>query len=562
MKMTIAKKLFFSILGLLVIAVTISIITFNILIDSRQQVVDSLLDLNTNDQISKLAMRLENDNAEMGFRIRGILLNPTDSQEKTLKLQADEDFKETVEKLKQITKDENLLDQIDEVGKMDESGLDQIENKVLDLAPVNKNEAINVYYKEYVPAREKQSKLIYEIVKIATKDVNAVVAVQNSDFSSRLTISYVLLLLVMCSGGVVIFILSKSISQPLEKIKDITQAIADGDLRKTIPDNVIKNDEIGDVAKLINGMTSQLRDMVSQIKKSSLQVASASDEISVSSEQVAKGAETQSSAADQTSSTIVEIASQIDKVARTTQALATNTTEIATTIDQMSSNTKSVANKVKSVDEYSKTAAQYSEVSGQDLVNIINRIEQKSMAVENIIKVIEDIADQTNLLALNASIEAAWAGESGKGFAVVAEAIRNLAERSISATKEISGVVNEVRKETNDATKKVDSIVGQMVGNVQKTSVMLGDVNISTDQQSIGAAQIVKSVEYMNKMTQEVAIATREQQNGSNMIVSAVDNISISSKQNLQAVRQLAKAASDLAGEAETLKSYTELFKI
>lgn len=562
MKMTIAKKLFFSILGLLVIAVTISIITFNILIDSRHQVVDSLLDLNTNDQISKLAMRLENDNSEMGFRIRGILLDPSDSQEKALKLQADEDFKETVDKLKQIAKDENLLDRIDEVGKMDASGLDQIENKVLDLAPVNKNEAINAYYKEYVPAREKQSKLIYEIVKIATKDVNAVVTVHNSDFSSRLTISYVLLLLVMCSGGVVIFILSKSISQPLEKIKDITQAIADGDLRKTIPDNVIKNDEIGDVAKLINGMTSQLRDMVSQIKKSSLQVASASDEISVSSEQVAKGAETQSSAADQTSSTIVEIASQIDKVAKTTQALATNTTEIATTIDQMSSNTKSVANKVKSVDEYSKTAAQYSEVSGQDLVNIINRIEQKSMAVENIIKVIEDIADQTNLLALNASIEAAWAGESGKGFAVVAEAIRNLAERSISATKEISGVVNEVRKETNDATKKVDSIVGQMIGNVQKTSVMLGDVNISTDQQSIGAAQIVKSVEYMNKMTQEVAVATREQQNGSNMIVSAVDNISISSKQNLQAVRQLAKAASDLAGEAETLKSYTELFKI
>lgn len=562
MRMTIGKKLFSAIIGALLVAILISIITFNILINSRQQVVDSLVDLDTNNQIGKLALRLEIDNSEMGFRIRGMLLNASDTQEKVLKLKADDDFKETVDKLKKVCREERLLELIDEVGKMDESGLDMIENRVLDLAVSNRAEAIKTYYNDYVPAREKQSKLIAEIVKIATKDVNALVAVQNSDFSSRLNISYILLLLVVVSGGVIIFILTKSIAQPLERIKEITQAIAEGDLRQTIPAEVIRNDEIGDVATLINGMTKQLRDMVSQIKKSSLQVASASDEISVSSEQVAKGAETQSSAADQTSSTIVEIASQIDKVAKTTQALASNTTEIATTIDQMSSNTKSVANKVKSVDEYSKTAAQYSEVSGQDLVNIISRIEQKSLAVENIIKVIEDIADQTNLLALNASIEAAWAGDSGKGFAVVAEAIRNLAERSISATKEISGVVNEVRKETNDATKKVDAIVGQMVGNVQKTSVMLGDVNISTDQQSIGAAQIVKSVEYMNRMTQEVAIATREQQNGSNMIVSAVDNISISSKQNLMAVRQLAKAASDLAGEAETLKTYTELFKI
>lgn len=562
MRMTIGKKLFSAIIGGLLVAITISMITFDILISSRQQVVDSLIDLSANDQVAKLALRLEFDNSEMGYRMRGILLNSTDIQEKTLKLQADDDFRETIADLKKVAKDEKILDLISEIGNMDESGLDQYENQVMDLAVKNKVEAMKVYYTLYVPTREKQSKLISELVGLATKDVDAIVAVQNSDFSSRLTISYILLCLVVVAGGAIIFILSASIARPLERIKEITQAIAEGDLRQSIPSEVIKNDEIGDVANLINGMTKQLRDMVSQIKKSSLQVASASDEISVSSEQVAKSAETQSSAADQTSSTIVEIASQIDKVAKTTQALASNTTEIATTIDQMSSNTKSVAAKAKSVDEYSKTAAQYSEVSGQDLVTIISRIDQKSIAVENIIKVIEDIADQTNLLALNASIEAAWAGESGKGFAVVAEAIRNLAERSISATKEISGVVNEVRKETNDATKKVDSIVGQMVGNVQKTSIMLGDVTIATDQQSIGAAQIVKSVEYMNRMTQEVAVATREQQNGSNMIVSAVDNISISSKQNLLAVRQLAKAANDLAGEAETLKSYTELFKI
>lgn len=355
-------------------------------------------------------------------------------------------------------------------------------------------------------------------------------------------------------------VISNIITKPLAQLTDLANRISDGDLTKRLTND--SRDEIGELTRNVNTMADQLTSLISQIKKSSLQLASASDEISASSEQVARGAEAQSTASEETSTTIVEIASQIENVAKSSQSLAANVNEIASTIDEMSATTNVVSDKVKAVDGFSKNTVAKTQESSKELVDIIKRIEQKSIAVENIIKLIEDIADQTNLLALNASIEAAWAGESGKGFAVVAEAIRNLAERSVSATKEISSVVLEVKKETSDASIKVEVIVGEVVKNVTETSSMLGSVATAVVQQSAGATQIVKSVEYMNRMTQEVAIATKEQQNGSSMIVKAVDNISISSKQNLQAVQQLARAASDLAAEAETLKSQTEKFRL
>lgn len=377
--------------------------------------------------------------------------------------------------------------------------------------------------------------------------------------NTQSTLTYIIILSIIFAISLGL-IISNIITKPLSELTDLANKISDGDLTKRL-DNASR-DEIGDLTRNVNQMADQLTALISQIKKSSLQLASASDEISASSEQVARGAEAQSTASEETSTTIVEIASQIENVAKSSQSLAANVNEIASTIDEMSATTNLVADKVKAVDGFSKNTVSKTQESSKELVDIIKRIEQKSIAVENIIKLIEDIADQTNLLALNASIEAAWAGESGKGFAVVAEAIRNLAERSVSATKEISNVVLEVKKETSDASTKVELIVGEVVKNVTETSGMLGSVATAVVQQSAGATQIVKSVEYMNRMTQEVAIATKEQQNGSSMIVKAVDNISISSKQNLQSVQQLARAASDLAAEAETLKTQTEKFRL
>ncbi|MCK6602301.1 MAG: methyl-accepting chemotaxis protein [Bacteroidetes bacterium] len=369
----------------------------------------------------------------------------------------------------------------------------------------------------------------------------------------------VIVISVFLSVSLGIFI-SRVITLPLFNVTEISKKIAMGDLSDRLVNN--SKDEIGELTRNINLMADQLTGLISQIKRSSQQVASAADEISASSVQVSRSAESQSSAADETSSTIVEIASQIETVAKTTQALASNVNEIASTVDQMSSNTTTVATKVNQVNDFSKQAVQKTELSGRELKEVIRRIETKSSSVEDIISVIEDIADQTNLLALNASIEAAWAGEAGKGFAVVADAIRNLAEKSISATKEISSVVYDMKRETGDAVQKTEAIVSEIVTNVSQTSSMLNEVTFATQQQSVGASQIVKSVDYMNKMTQEVANATKEQQNGGNMIIKAVDNISIASRQNLQAVTQMSKAASDLAGEADLLKNQVEKFRL
>jgi methyl-accepting chemotaxis protein len=411
--------------------------------------------------------------------------------------------------------------------------------------------------------------------------------------------------------------LSRAMRGMVEYLREMAQAadrLADGDLRAT---PVLHGD--GDTfGRAFVRMVTTLRELLSRLRDASQQVAISAEEISASASSIQRGAESQAASSDETSSTLVEMAAQISAVAQNTQALAANVEETAASIQEMGMLVQTTAknsavllqaveettrtlqeingaiqtvdDRVRAVDEVSRLAVGEANDGGGVLQGTIRSIGEKSQGVGKIVKVIEAIADQTNLLALNAAIEAARAGDAGRGFAVVADEVKKLAERSARATEEIAGVIDAMQRDVHSAVEMTGSVLGNILGSVQKASGMVGEVHRLTQEQSSGAVrvlavaerisdvsqqvstaaqeqaassqQILKAVASMNSMTQQVADATVEQKKGGDMVVRAMETIASVARANLSAVEELTRASTDLAHEAESLRQQLEAFRV
>ena len=400
----------------------------------------------------------------------------------------------------------------------------------------------------------------------------------------------------------------------LREMADVAEAMATGDLRGQIE----PRSEADMFSRAFRETLENLREMIRRVKEAASAVASSANEISGSSSQITRGAESQSASADETLSTMVEIAAQIDSVAKSSQALAVNVDqtsssiqemgasieqvaknstnlltsvdETSSTIEEMAASIQSIEKKVRVVDDVSRQAAETADTRGEELSTMIASIGVAGQDIGKIVGIIEDIADQTNLLALNAAIEAAHAGDAGRGFAVVAEEVKRLAERSVTSTREIAHVVENVQKNTNDAIELTRDVVRQLVDSVTRTSELVAEVYSATQEQSGGAAQILqtsthmqnvtrqlasaakeqangardmmKAVEVMNRMTQQVADASREQKQGGDLVVKAVERIAHIAQQNLAAAEQLSANTRNLTHESERLQSVAEVFTV
>ncbi len=411
--------------------------------------------------------------------------------------------------------------------------------------------------------------------------------------------------------------LSRAMRGMVEYLREMSQAadrLADGDLRAT----PVLHGEGDTFGRAFVRMVTTLRELLSRLRDASQQVAISAEEISASASSIQRGAESQAASSDETSSTLVEMAAQISAVAQNTQALAANVEETAASIQEMGMLVQTTAknsevllqavdettrtlqeingaiqtvdDRVRAVDEVSRGAVGEANDGGGVLQGTIRSIGEKSQGVGKIVKVIEAIADQTNLLALNAAIEAARAGDAGRGFAVVADEVKKLAERSARATEEIAGVIDAMQRDVQSAVEMTGSVLGNILGSVQKASGMVGEVHRLTQEQSSGAVrvlavaerisdvskqvstaaqeqaassqQILRAVASMNSMTQQVADATVEQKKGGDMVVRAMETIASVARANLSAVEELTRASTDLAREAESLRQQLEAFRV
>jgi methyl-accepting chemotaxis protein len=435
-------------------------------------------------------------------------------------------------------------------------------------------------------------------------------------FQDSRTAILVFLAVTVGAGVLLALGLARLIADPLTQLGILAEQVSKGDLTTDIRSK--SRDEIGWLEHSMRQMVKNLREIATQIAVSSRAVAQSAEEISASSSQMAKGAETQSSSTEETSSTMVEIASQMQNLARSAEALAANVDQTSTSIQEMSAtltqtadngavliraveeasgtlgtmieNVGAITARIHQVDQVSRQSVVETRDNGDRLQESIASIGQRSDEIGKIVKVIEGIADQTNLLALNAAIEAARAGEAGKGFAVVADEVRRLAERSVTATQEIGGVIETVQKDTKRAVTLIEHVLAGIVESINKTSSLVAEAAGAADEQAAdarevlatvgrmsnlarqiassisenaaGAQEISAAAQKMNQLTHQMSEAVTEQKHGGEMVVKAVEAIAVVSRQNLVAVEQMSGAAKSLAGESDALKERVSLLQV
>jgi len=304
--------------------------------------------------------------------------------------------------------------------------------------------------------------------------------------------------------------LSETTSTNLRDIVRVANALADGDLTQNISADY--PGEFGQTSDGINATVSTLRTLVEGIKTSAETINTAAKEIAQGNTDLSQRTEEQASSLEQTASSMEELASTVKQNA-----------ENAKQANQLAMTASSVAVKGGEV--------------VQQVVGTMSAINDSAKKIEDIISVIDGIAFQTNILALNAAVEAARAGEQGRGFAVVAGEVRNLAQRSASAAKEIKGLITDSVDKTSEGTTLVE--------NAGKTM-----------------EEIVSSVKRVADIIGEIAAASIEQSSGIDQVNSAVTQMDEVTQQNAALVEQAAAAAESLMEQAEEMNAAVGVFKL
>ncbi|MYM25223.1 HAMP domain-containing protein [Duganella sp. FT135W] len=292
----------------------------------------------------------------------------------------------------------------------------------------------------------------------------------------------VLAVLMVSIGSVAAWIISRSITVPLKSAVDIAATVANGDL--TTQFSAQNNqDEIGDLMKALRGMNDSLREVVSQVQIGTNTIATASNEIATGNMDLSQRTEEQASSLEETASSMEELTSTVRQNA-----------ENAKQANQLAHAASAVAEKGGAI-------------VGQ-VVNTMGSINDSSRKIFDIISVIDGIAFQTNILALNAAVEAARAGEQGRGFAVVASEVRNLAQRSAGAAKEIKELIGNSVEQVDIGQKLVQqagSTMNDVVASVRRVTDIMGEITSASSEQSIGIDQVNTAITQMDSVTQQNA---------------------------------------------------------
>ncbi|MES2297995.1 MAG: methyl-accepting chemotaxis protein [Pseudomonadota bacterium] len=358
------------------------------------------------------------------------------------------------------------------------------------------------------------TKKIDEIVAYIQEQSHAIMALQSKEKEEAQRTTSIQIaatvLVTLVAGALFMVWLVRSITGPLNEAVGIAQTVASGDLSAHI--EVTSTDEIGTLLLALKNMHDSLAEIVGKVRAGTEAIAFASNEISTGNMDLSARTEQQASSLEETASSMEELTS---------------------TVKQNGDNANQAS---KLASNASDVAVRGGEAVAQ-VIHTMGSINESSKKIVDIIGVIDGIAFQTNILALNAAVEAARAGEQGRGFAVVASEVRNLAQRSAAAAKEIK------------------ALIGDSVERVEAGSKLVGNAGTTMDE-------VVDSVKRVTAIIAEIAVASGEQNAGIDQINDAISQMDSVTQQNAALVEEAAAAAEAMKQQAESLAHAVSVFKI
>jgi methyl-accepting chemotaxis protein len=268
---------------------------------------------------------------------------------------------------------------------------------------------------------------------------------------------------------------------------------------KRVLGNLAQGDLTDQMTSVCDGDLEQIKislnSAITNLTTTLTTVREAAESVTTGAEEITKGNEDLSQRTSEQASSLEETSSAMEEMTSTVKQNADN----AKQANQLAIAARDVANKGGAV----TTKA----------VEAMGEINQSSKKIADIITVIDEIAFQTNLLALNAAVEAARAGEHGRGFAVVAAEVRNLAQRSATAAKEIKGLINESIQRVTDGSELVDQsgkTLAEIVGSVKRVTDIIAEITAASQEQATGIDQVNKAIMQMDETTQQNAALVEE----------------------------------------------------
>ncbi|OON61165.1 hypothetical protein B0920_19810 [Massilia sp. KIM] len=360
------------------------------------------------------------------------------------------------------------------------------DNAVKAKAEGNVELADQILEQSFTPAAKAYQEQVRKLLELQHQRIAASAATIDANARSGETMIIALAAAALALGAVFSWLLTRSITGPLREAVKAAETVAAGDL--TVSLDTSRQDETGALLRALRHMNDSLARIVSEVRTGTEQISTASGEI-------ASGSFDLSARTEQQAASLEETAASMEELTGTVRQNADN----ARQANQLAIAASTVATDAGS--------------AAEQLIATMGSINESSRKIVDIIGVIDSIAFQTNILALNAAVEAARAGEQGRGFAVVASEVRNLAQRSASAAKEIKQLIGDSVEKVDAGAKLVDrtgATMQEVVTSIRRVTDIMGEISSASQEQIQGIDQVNRAMSEMDQATQQNAALVEE----------------------------------------------------